>query len=352
MNRETAGDISAVTVPLLAWYAQNRRSLPWRENPTPYRVWVSEIMLQQTRIETVRGYFDRFMKAFPTLPSLAEAPEDAVLKLWEGLGYYSRARNLQKAARICMEMYGGELPSSKEALLKLPGIGPYTAGAVASIAWGKRAAAVDGNVIRVLTRLLADGSDISGTAFRRRMEETVLAAMPEEDPGLFNEALMELGERICLPGSAADCGNCPAAASCKAHAAGKEEAFPVRPGKKARKVERKTVLVISCGHRFAIRKRPGKGLLAGTYEFPWLPGHRSRREAADFMSRHCQKFEVSELPEARHVFTHLEWEMTGYRITLPEECSGDWYFEEAEVILRECSLPSAWRTYASELWKH
>ena len=265
---------------LLAWYEDNRRELPWREDASPYRVWISEIMLQQTRIEAVLGYFERFLRELPDVRSLAEAEEDRVMKLWEGLGYYSRARTLIKTARLCCEEYGGELPASYEELLALPGIGPYTAGAIGSIAYSLPVPAVDGNVLRVISRLLADDSDISAERTKRRAKELLTEILPKDAPGEFNQAVMELGERICIPNGAPLCGECPAAACCLAHQQGREMAFPVKAGKKARRVEQMTVLVIRCGSRFAIRKRPESGLLAGLYELPWLPGHVSRREVA------------------------------------------------------------------------
>ena len=341
--------LGAAADELLRWYAGNRRELPWRQDPTPYRVWISEIMLQQTRIEAVKGYFDRFLAALPDLRALAEAEEDVVLKLWEGLGYYSRARNLHRAAKLCTEQYGGELPGDYDALLALPGIGPYTAGAVGSIAFGLAVPAVDGNVLRVVTRILADAGCIGDTAVKNRLTQLLRDVMPAEAPGEFNEALMELGERICIPNGEPLCGSCPAAAYCLAHESGEEELYPVRPAKKARRVEQHTVLVISAGDRFAIRRRPEKGLLAGLYELPSLPGHVSRQEMAAWIAERTDKYELRELPPARHIFSHVEWEMTGWRISTPREWGGDWFFADAQEIRETYSLPAAFRAYREEI---
>ncbi|WP_418706515.1 A/G-specific adenine glycosylase, partial [Anaerotruncus massiliensis (ex Liu et al. 2021)] len=261
-----------IVEPLLGWYAENARDLPWRREVTPYRVWISEIMLQQTRVEAVKGYFARFIGALPGPAELAAVDERELLKLWEGLGYYSRARNLQKAARVIMETYGGELPASHEELLTLPGVGPYTAGAVASIAFGLPEPAVDGNVLRVLSRLTADNSDIADPAVKRAAERTVRGIIPAGRAGAFNQALMELGATVCAPNGPPACGRCPLAGLCAAHAAGNETAYPVKAAKKARRVEERTVLLLVRDELLALRRRPAKGLLAGLWELPNLPG--------------------------------------------------------------------------------
>ena len=205
----TAEEIRKAVKPLLQWYEQNKRVLPWRSDPTPYHVWVSEIMLQQTRVAAVLGYYARFMQALPDVKTLAEVDEDELMKLWQGLGYYNRARNLKKAARVIMEKFSGTFPNTYEDILSLPGIGEYTAGAVASIGFGIPVPCVDGNVLRVLTRLIGDDSDITKPETKRFLRDALLMAIPKENPAAFNQALMELGALVCVPNGAPDCENCP-----------------------------------------------------------------------------------------------------------------------------------------------
>ena len=303
---------------LLAWYRTVRRPLPFRESPTPYRVWVSEVMLQQTRIEAALPYFERFMAALPTVADLAAVDEDRLLKLWEGLGYYSRVRNLQKAARQIMELYGGELPADYEALLALPGIGEYTAGAIASIAYGLPVPAVDGNVLRVFARLTAHRGDVLTPAVRRELRAVVCEVLPADAPGLFNEAVMELGETVCLPNTQPHCADCPLQAVCAARAQGIEAELPTRATPKPRRIEQRTVVCVTTAEqppRVWLRKRPATGLLAKLWEFPQLLGTLSPQQAAEAFE--LIPLAVEELPAARHVFSHLEWHMTGVHLTVP-----------------------------------
>ncbi len=281
--------LKRIPKPLLKWYDGNRRILPWREEPTPYRVWVSEIMLQQTRVEAVKPYYERFMRALPEVAALSEAPEETLLKLWEGLGYYNRVRNLQKAARVVMERHGGKMPADYDALLALPGIGNYTAGAIASIAFGIPKPAVDGNVLRVLARVRADGRCISEEKVRRAVEAELEKAMPKDRPGDFNQAMMEIGACVCVPNGQPHCEQCPLAVICKAREEGTVLSYPRKEAKKARTAEEKTVLVIRDEGRVALRKRPAKGLLAGMYEFPCLPGKISEREVIKYLSENGMK---------------------------------------------------------------
>ena len=314
--------------PLLAWYQQNKRPLPWRLDVNPYRVWVSEIMLQQTRIEAARGYFERFMAALPTVEALAAADEDTVLKLWEGLGYYSRARNLHKCARIVTQRYGGAFPADAAALRALPGIGDYTAGAVASIAFGLPEPALDGNVLRILTRLEACG-ETAGEPLRRRYREELRAIYPAGACGDFTSAVMELGETVCLPGTPR-CGICPLAALCAAHAAGEESLYPVLPEKKPRRVEERRVFLMLCGDRCAFRRRADRGLLAGLWE---LPNDLGRQAPED--GKACGG--------AVHVFSHVEWHMQGYIVRCEEELPGyRWADREERLSL---AIPAAFRAY-------
>ncbi|MBO5986043.1 MAG: A/G-specific adenine glycosylase, partial [Lachnospiraceae bacterium] len=281
--------IKRISKPLLVWYDRNKRVLPWREKPTPYGVWISEIMLQQTRVEAVKPYYERFMHALPDISALSRVDEEELLKLWEGLGYYNRARNLKKAAQKIMELYGGEMPAEYDALLALPGIGSYTGGAIASIAFGLGKPAVDGNVLRVLSRLRADVRNVSDEKVRRAVEAELEYSMPKDRPGDFNQALMEIGACVCMPNGAPHCEACPLAFECKAHANGSELAYPVKEAKKARTKEDKTVLLIRDAGRVALTKRPSKGLLAGMYEFPCLTGHVSAKEVAKYLSEHGLK---------------------------------------------------------------
>ena len=319
--------------PLLDWYEKNKRSLPWRENVTPYRVWVSEIMLQQTRIEAARGYFMRFMAALPDVHSLAEADEETVLKLWEGLGYYSRARNLHACAKRLVADYGGEFPEEAFELRKLPGIGDYTAGAVASIAFGKREPAVDGNVLRVWARLRAFPGSVGDEKVKTRVREELRAVYPEGECGAFTSALMELGEVVCTPGTP-DCASCPLAKLCAAHREGSETLYPVLPPKKPRRVENRRVLILLCGEKTALRKRPDRGLLAGLWELP-NDTETDAPENGEFCG------------EAVHIFTHVEWRMRGYIVRMAEETPGYVWVTREERLAR--AIPSAFRYYVKVL---
>ncbi|WP_243112556.1 MULTISPECIES: A/G-specific adenine glycosylase [Acutalibacteraceae] len=338
-------ELSKITEPLLGWYGENARSLPWRDNPTPYRVWVSEIMLQQTRVEAVRPYFERFVRELPDLRALAEVSEDRLLKLWEGLGYYSRARNLQKAARAVLEQYGGVLPSDPKELLKLPGIGEYTAGAISSIAYGRPEPAVDGNVLRVLARLTADGRDIRGAAVKRGAAEKLRGVYPAGRSGDFTQALMELGATVCLPNGAPLCAGCPLSALCEGLKTGQAASLPVVSPKPARREEKKTVFLILCGGKAALRKRPETGLLAGMWEFPCVPGTLSAGEARRTLDEWgFPEAEAEPLPGAKHVFTHVEWHMAGYLAHTKERADG-FFWAGPEDLSARCAVPSAYKNF-------
>ena len=315
--------------PLLDWYKKNARPLPWRENITPYKVWVSEIMLQQTRIEAARGYYERFMAAFPTVEALAKADIEQVLKLWEGLGYYSRARNLHKCAqKICGE-YGGAFPDSAAALRKLPGIGDYTAGAVASLAFGKPEPAVDGNVLRVYARLHRCADNMGDAGVKNRVREELRALYPAGECAAFTSAWMELGEVVCTPASP-DCAACPLAPFCKAHEFGEETSYPFLPPKKPRRIEQRRVLLLLCGDKCAVHKRPEKGLLAGLWELP-NDEDESVPEGAQFCG------------EAVHIFSHVEWHMRGYILRVDEQLPGYVWVNRDERLAK--AIPSAFRYY-------
>ncbi len=341
--------IERAAAALVGWYRQNRRDLPWRREPTPYHVWISEIMLQQTRIEAVLGYYSRFLAALPDLPALAAVEEDRLLKLWEGLGYYSRARNLRKAAMQVMEQYGGELPRQAAELRRLPGIGEYTAGAIASIAYGEPEPAVDGNVLRVVTRLLACPEDVMAPATRRFVADLLRAVYPRgEEAALLTEGIMELGETVCIPNGDALCGRCPLKDLCRARESGAVRDYPQRAKPRERRQETRTVLLLRCGGRYAIRRRPESGLLAGLWEFPNWEGELSAGELSEQLrvpfvsSRDCG--------EARHVFTHVEWTMHGILAACEREPEG-FTWRTAEEIARECSIPTAFRAFRTVMLK-
>ncbi len=355
-------NLNLITGPLLSWFAENARSLPWREKPSPYYVWVSEIMLQQTRVEAVKPFFARFTGALPDAAALAACPEDRLLKLWEGLGYYNRVRNMQKAARLVVEEYGGELPHTYEELLKLPGIGSYTAGAIASIAYGQAVPAVDGNVLRVISRICGYGGDISRQPVRAEFERELLAVMPQKNPGMFNQALMELGAMICVPNGAPDCGRCPVRDFCCAQKTGRQSEFPVRAAKKERRIEERTVLVIRDDHHAAVRRRPKRGLLAGLYELPNYSGHLTMDEALAIVKESgFEPIRILPLAPAKHIFSHIEWRMTGYMVLVEERDAqegadaGDadagqpLLFVETERTQRDYPVPAAFASYAKYL---
>lgn len=336
---------------LLRWYDGCARVLPWREEPTPYRVWVSEIMLQQTRVEAVKPYYERFLSQLPTVKALAEAPEEQLLKLWEGLGYYNRVRNLQKAAKQVVERFGGELPASFEELRSLPGIGEYTAGAIASIAFGIPVPAVDGNVLRVAARMTAREDDILDPGVKRRWSEEVAAVIPKDRAGDFNQALMELGAMVCLPNGAPKCGECPLAGICRAHERGIEESLPVKAAKKPRKMEERTVFLVTCQGRLALSRRPEKGLLAGLWELPAVPGRLGEKEALEALAEWGVKVrKLEKLPAAKHIFTHVEWRMTGWTGKADEPVSG-FAWAALPELEREITLPSAFKAYFPEMEK-
>ena len=345
--------LDQIATPLVEWYRQNKRDLPWREHPTPYRVWVSEIMLQQTRVEAVKPYYTRFLGALPTVKDLAEAEEEVLLKLWEGLGYYSRVRNMQKAAKDICRRFGGELPPSYEDLLSLKGIGTYTAGAIAAFAFGLPAVAVDGNVLRVVARLCADDRNILDAAVKKDVENALRQVVPHDCPSDFGQGLIELGATVCLPGRGeVHCQKCPLSSVCLAHAQGLVEILPVRYKDQKRKTEQRTVFLLACEGGVLLSKRESKGLLAGLWEFPNTEGHLTEQEAKDFASALASEVEsISPLPCAKHVFTHLTWEMTGYLVKLrdvrlPQQC---------RLVKKEdypdYAIPSAFAAYKEILEK-
>lgn len=342
--------LKAAEKPLMAWYKENARELPWRKKPEAYRVWISEIMLQQTRVEAVKPYFSRFMEALPDVKELAFVEEETLLKLWEGLGYYNRARNLQKAARVCVEEYAGQLPASYERLLALPGIGSYTAGAIASIAFGLPEPAVDGNVLRVLSRLFESRDDIGKQSVKRQMEQELREVIPKELPGDFNQALIELGALVCIPSGEPLCSQCPFSTLCLAKRHQTTGEIPVKAGKKERRREEKTIFIIEYEDKAAIRKRSAKGLLASLYEFPNLPGHLKEEEVPEALAIGREDIlSIEPLPEAVHIFSHVEWHMTGFRVMIKRELPQQYPMKQVEEIFEKYPLPNAFQAYTAIL---
>lgn len=339
--------LDLIAKPLLAWYDSGRRSLPWREDPTPYHVWLSEIMLQQTRVEAVKPYYERFLQELPDIVSLAAVEEEKLLKLWEGLGYYNRARNLKKSAMQIVTEYGGEMPDDYDLLMKLTGIGSYTAGAIASIAFGKPVPAVDGNVLRILARLRADDRDIMDAKVRKSIEEELRGVMPQERPGDFNQALMELGATVCVPNGSPKCGECPWKELCQARIQDRTSEYPKKASKKLRSVEKKTVLLIQYDHRIALCRRPEKGLLAGMYEFPSMEGHQKEEQVISYLkSLGVMPLRIRKLKPAKHIFTHKEWHMTGYFVRVDELTgTGEYVFVDPAEIKGKYPVPSAYAAY-------
>lgn len=343
--------------PLLEWFEVSARTMPWRSNPEPYWVWVSEIMLQQTRVEAVRAYFDRFIAALPNIAALANVEDEKLMKLWEGLGYYSRARNLKKAAIVCVEQYHGELPRTYEALLKLPGIGSYTAGAIASIAYEQEVPAVDGNVLRVISRLLAWEEDITKQSVKRKMEAALLELMKRvhPNPRTFTAALMELGALVCIPNGAPCCMECPWKSICLARIQKKVERIPVKKKKIVRKIEERTVFLIQDGDLTAIKKRPSTGLLAGLYELPNIEGFYSEQEVKRIWEEKLKlPLTVERLKDGKHIFSHIEWHMQAYRVIIPKileqnkllrEQEGEFFFVTQEELNTNYALPNAFKTW-------
>ena len=334
-----AKPLDRLPVPLIRWYHENARVLPWRSDPTPYHVWISEIMLQQTRVAAVLDYYRRFLDELPTVAHLAAVEEDRLMKLWQGLGYYNRARNLQKAARQIMEEHGGAFPDTYEDIRALCGVGDYTAGAIASIAFGIPAPAVDGNVLRVVSRITGDERDITKPQVKTAVGEALRAVMPVQAPGDFNQALMELGATVCLPNGAPLCAQCPARAFCVACLTERTGELPVKAAKKERRVEERTVFLIFYGDKVALRRRAKKGLLAGLWEYPNELAPAPCPVEAEYLE---------DGPAGKHIFTHIEWRMRSVIVgakteTLPE----GWVWADRAELEQEYAVPNAFRAFQS-----
>jgi A/G-specific adenine glycosylase len=332
---------------LLTWYDQEARILPWRSNPTPYRVWISEMMLQQTRVETVIPFFNRFLAEIPDIQALAEIHEDKLLKLWQGLGYYSRAINLKKAAMILQSEYGGILPSDRKILQKLPGIGPYSAGAISSIAFQQVETLMDGNVLRVIARLKGIDTDIGDKGTQGRIQEILEALISEQRPGDFNQALMELGATRCLPNGMPLCMSCPVSNLCVANLQGRTTNIPMKSAKKPREIQRQTVLLLCHNHTYGIEKRKNSGLLAKMWAFPMLEGNISKDACIAWLKDSGYEIaNIASLPAAKHIFTHIEWEMIGYEVEL-QSFKNHWPLTWAtkEQLETQYAIPTAHSFY-------
>ncbi len=332
------------------WFEENGRLLPWREGKDPYRIWISEIMLQQTRIEAVIPYYHRFLERLPSPAALAACPDDELMKLWEGLGYYSRARNLKKAALMIMERFDGKMPHSAEDLRRLPGIGAYTAGAIASIAFGEPEPAVDGNVLRVVTRYLGDKSDIALETTKKKITSLLKEIYPTgKRAGALTEGIMELGERVCIPNGVPLCEACPLKDKCIAKQKKLTDMLPVKSPKKERKTVEMTVFLLCCNGKYALRQREETGLLAGMWEFYHIDGKKAKDAALEALKEMgFSPLSLHSCGTAKHIFTHLEWHMTGFLVTVENE-NGAEVWKSAEEIRNSVALPTAFRYFKNKL---
>ena len=332
---------------LLPWYHQNRRELPWRADREPYHVWLSEIMLQQTRVEAVKGYYARFLETLPTVEALASCDDDTLHKLWEGLGYYSRVRNLKKAANVIMAEHGGVFPGEYAAVRALPGIGDYTAGAICSICFDLPTPAVDGNVLRLMARLQDDRTPIDLPARKKEVQAQLAEIYPKE-AGDFTQALMELGATLCGPNRKPDCENCPCRSFCLGCQKGTAEMLPVKSPKKAKRQEELTVFILRRGSSYALEKRPESGLLAGLWQFPNVPGRLDASGALAWAGEQGLKItDIRRIAEKKHIFTHIQWNMTGIYLEVSEQTENFRWFR-SEEIEKGAALPTAFRQFWEE----
>ena len=326
---------------LLDYYSSFARDLPWRKTKDPYKIWVSEIMLQQTQVKTVIPYYERFISKLPTVLALASAHEDELLKLWEGLGYYSRVLNMHKAAKMVVKELNGMMPHTSKDLLKLPGIGLYTAGAIASIAFEERISAVDGNVHRVLSRYF--GLSLTKEALVPLMDEI----LPSKRIGDFNQAIMEIGALICLPSLNPNCQSCPLKDNCVALDMNLIDSLPLKPKKLIRTKELYTLLMITDDASYYLQKRPAKGLLANLWEFPLLKGHLSQTEIINYVqSLGLKMLKMMELPNTSHAFTHKDWDIIAYKVTIinPQPLN-DFTLVLKDDLLKNYTLSSLFNKY-------
>lgn len=344
---------SQIVNPLIRWYEENARVLPWREDGEPYHVWLSEIMLQQTRVEAVKGYYSRFLQALPTIAELAAVEDDRLMKLWEGLGYYNRARNLKKAAQVIIQQYKGIFPGDYNQILDLPGIGAYTAGAVCSICFNQPTPAVDGNVLRVMARITEDWEPIEKPAMKKRVTEALAEVYPDlagqqcflGENSKFTQSLMELGATVCIPNGEPKCAKCPVQNQCLAYAHGTWKQLPVRMPKKSRKIQLKTVFILECGEKIAVAKRPADGLLAGLWELPNTEGWYEVQEAVNKAAEwNTKPADVLQQTSKNHIFTHIEWRMRCYYIRCQAEAEQFTWISKKDLE-QEIALPTAFKQF-------
>ena len=339
--------LSRLPALLLPWYRENRRELPWRADREPYHIWVSEIMLQQTRVEAVKGYYARFLAVLPDTAALADCDDDTLHKLWEGLGYYSRVRNLKKAAQTIQTQFGGRFPKTHPEVLSLPGIGAYTAGAICSIAYNLPTPAVDGNVLRVMSRLCDDPSPIDLPATKAAVTEALRAVYPAE-AGDFTQALMELGATLCGPNRKPECSLCPCRNICLGFLHGTAETLPVKAPRKEKRQEERTVFIIRCGDKYALEKRPNKGLLAGLWQFPNVSGKLELEDALNCAEKMGLKpTNILRQVSRKHIFTHIQWNMTGIYLEAADPAGPFRWFTEEEINT-QAALPTAFRLFWEE----
>lgn len=325
------------------WFLENKRVLPWRNDKNPYHVWISEVMLQQTRIEAVISYYERFMRTLPDISSLAKVEDDQLLKLWEGLGYYNRARNLKKAAVMIMDEYRGEFPNTYSEIIKLPGIGEYTASAISSICFGERQVTVDGNVMRVFTRFYNDFSNISKDSTRKMIHDRLLS-FPFLSPGNFNEGLMELGEVICLPNGIPKCDICPLRGGCLSYKNNNYFMFPVKDEKKVKEEIELTVIVPIWEKKTYVRKRKSPGLLHNLYEFYNVVGNKSADEVCELSKEFGRVKSIKRSICYTHVFSHKKWKMQSYFVFLESVICQDMFFSVSDIE-DNFALPTAFSPF-------
>ena len=342
---EKKRNLSLLPQTLLEWYQKNARDLPWRKGQEAYHIWISEIMLQQTRVDTVINYYNRFLQAFPSVEALADADEEKVLKLWEGLGYYSRARNLHKAAKIIVQQYGGTFPKTKAEIMKLPGIGSYTAGAVLSIVYNQPVPAVDGNVLRVISRVTEDYQCIDEESVKKEVESKLSEVYPKNQCGDFTQSLMELGATVCVPNGKPLCSQCPLLSVCMANKNDTYDLLPVRKEKIPRKIRQLTVFVFLCQGKIALQKRKEKGVLEGMWELPNMDGFMEIKEVIFHAKKQAEcNCEVEKIKKAKHIFTHIQWEMICYYIAC-EAPFGNYVWADSEALEKEYSVPTAFKKF-------
>ncbi len=340
--------LKKIRQPIVEWYQQNKRELPWRKEKNPYHIWISEIMLQQTRIEAVKQYYERFLKQIPNIQALSEIEEEKLLKLWEGLGYYNRARNLKKAAQIVQEKYHGQMPKRYQELVELPGIGEYTAGAISSIAYDECVPAVDGNVLRVISRVVGSKEDVLESKTKKKFTEKIKEIMPKQ-AGNFNEGLMELGELVCIPNGEPLCEKCPLQKICIAKNENLTNIIPVRNPKIKRKKEEVTVFLLEKEGKFAIRKRKKTGLLANMYEFPNITRKIGKKEIEKVLEDwKLVGKDAKKIGTHHHIFSHIEWNMIGYRVQVKVE-NDEFIWKKKEEILEKYAIPGAFVPFRDKM---